>query len=178
MCGRCGCAAPPREGMTIENVTAALAPWAYEDGPRALILALKVRGLKSAAAPLVDAMVGCARQARLDVDVVTSVPGRLKERSRRGFDHAEVLARGVARRLGLPALPLLDRQGHQVDQVGLDRAGRLANLTSAFVSTSGIEGRVLLVDDLVTTGATASACAAALKTSGAARVDLLVACRR
>ncbi len=168
----------PKETMAVQGVTHAFAPWAYEGGPRSLILALKLRGLRAASDPLITAMIDRARQARLDADVVTWVPARRKDKAARGFDHAEVIALGVAARLGLPAAALLCRRGHQRDQAGLDRIGRLTNLAGAFTATAPVAGTILLVDDLVTTGATAASCAAALKVAGATRVDLLVACRR
>lgn len=179
LCASCRSRAlPPQEAMAIEDVASAVAPWAYEGGPRRLILALKLRGLKAAATPLIDAMVRSSRLAALDADVVTWVPARSRDRAARGFDHAEVLARGVAARLGLPAASLLARRGHQVDQAGLDRARRLTNLASAFRAPGGVSGRILLIDDLVTTGATARSCAGALTAAGAARIDVLVGCRR
>ena len=171
-------ARPPQEAMVINGVARGLAPWAYEGGPRSLILALKVRGSRGAAGPLIDAMVRSARTARLDADTVTWVPARRKDKLARGFDHAEVLAVGVARGLGVPAAPLLRRRGHQLDQAGLDRKHRLTNLAKAFEAADPVSGTVLLVDDLVTTGATAACCAGALTAAGAERIDLLAACRR
>ncbi len=141
------------------------------------MLALKLRHLKAAAGPLVDAMVAAARRAGLDDDCLTWVPARPRDRAARGFDHAEVLAREIAARLGLPAVALLDRHGVQLDQSGLDRAARLANLDGAFYARGSVPERLILVDDLVTTGATATACAMALKTAGATYVWLLAACR-
>lgn len=171
-------AGPPQEAMVIKGVERGLAPWAYEGGPRSLILAMKVRGLRGAAGPLIEAMLRSARSGRLDADTVTWVPARRKDKAARGFDHAELLARGVAEGLGLPATPLLGRRGHQLDQVGLDREHRLTNLAKAFEAADPVSGTVLLVDDLVTTGATAACCAGALSAAGAERIDLLAACRR
>lgn len=179
LCTACRAEArPPQEPMAIKDVVVAAAPWAYEGGPRSLVLALKLRGLKGAAGPLVDEMVGCCRRSGMQADAVTWVPARRRDIRARGFDHAEVLALGVATQLGLPADPLLARRGHQRDQAGLDRAHRLSNLATAFGARAAISGAVLLVDDLVTTGATAASCARALKSAGAARIDLLVSCRR
>lgn len=141
------------------------------------MLALKLRHARTAAEPLVEAMVLAARRARLDADLVTWVPARRRDKRQRGFDHAEVLARGVARTLGLPAVQLLERIGVQADQVGLDRASRLSNLSGAFAARRGFAGAVLLVDDLVTTGATARSCAACLLSGGASSVQLVAACR-
>lgn len=141
-----------------------------------MLLRLKLRHLTGAAEPLVAAMTTVARRALMDADHVTWVPARPRDISSRGFDQAEVLARGVAEQLGLPVSGLLTRQGVQRDQAGLDRARRMENLTGAFRATGRAHGRVLLIDDLITTGATAAACATALKAAGAADVTLLTAC--
>jgi len=164
--------APPPAG-----VDTAVAAWAYEGGPRALVLALKLRHQRSAAAPLAERMAAVARGRGLDGDAVCWVPARPRDIGSRGFDHAEVLARGVAVRLGLPACRLLRRHGIQPDQSGLDRARRAKNLEGAFRSTGRVPREVILVDDLWTTGATATAAATTLKAAGGTRVHLLVACR-
>jgi ComF family protein len=121
-------------------------------------------------------MVAEARRVGLTGDVVTWVPGRRRDSRRRGFDHAELLARGVARRLGLRATALLRATGARPDQTALSARDRRINLRGAFVARP-CSRRVVLVDDLVTTGATASSCAAALRRAGAPAVDVLVACR-
>lgn len=178
LCALCRAKArPPQEPMVIKDVTRAVAPWAYEGGPRSLVLALKLRGSKTAADPLIEAMTECARRTGLAGDAVTWVPARHQDKAERGFDHAEVLARGVAERLGLPAIPLLARRGVQIDQAGLDRRQRSLNLVGAFTTMSRLVNPVLLVDDVLTSGATASSCATVLKAAGATRIDLLVACR-
>lgn len=170
-------ARPATAGPPPSDVDRIVAAWAYEGGPRSLVLGLKLRHLSRAAGPLVVAMVDAARRTALDADRFTWVPARPSDISARGFDHAELLARGVARRLGLPATALLRRRGVQLDQSGLDRTRRLQNLEGAFVAPRTVPQRVLLVDDLITTGATATACARALKASGARQVTLLAACR-
>lgn len=159
------------------GIALAVAPWRYEGAPRSLILALKLRGARAAADPLVAAMTASCRRAGVTAECVTWVPARRQDAMRRGFDHAEVLAHGVADGLGLPASRLLIRRGTQPDQTMLTRGQRLANLDGAFCATRSLCGRVLLVDDLVTTGATAVACAGALGVAGAARLELAVACR-
>ena len=163
-------------GPCPPGVDRVVAAWAYEGGPRSLVLRLKLRHLSGAAEPLVAGMVTAARRALVDADRITWVPARRRDISARGFDHAEVLARGVASQLGLPVAPLLTRRGLQQDQSGLDRARRMENLKGAFAATDTPPRRVLLVDDLITTGATAGACAAALKAAGAVDLTLLTAC--
>lgn len=178
LCATCSEAArPPAATASVPGVDRVVAPWAYEAGPRSLLLALKLRHLKAAARPLVDAMVVSSWRAGLDGACLTWVPARPRDRAERGFDHAEVLARGIAARTGLPAVALLDRRGVQLDQSGLDRAARLDNLEGAFYACGSVPERVILVDDLVTTGATVTACAAALKRAGATYVSVLAACR-
>ena len=170
-------ARPANSDVVIKDVTRTVAAFAYEGGPRSLVLALKVRGLRAAAEAMGEALEEACRKARLAPDVVTWVPARRRDISIRGFDHAETLARALARRLGSPCGALLVRRGRQPDQAGLDRARRLVNLQDAFKARESVAGRVLLVDDLVTTGATAAACATALRRGGASEVDLAAVCR-
>jgi predicted amidophosphoribosyltransferase len=177
LCVRCrDCAARPLADQPVPGVARIIAPWAYEAGPRSLVLDLKLRNRQAAATPLVAEMTTALRRAGTTATAITWVPCRRADIKRRGFDHAHVLARGIAGATGLALEDLLTRMGHQQDQAGLGRAARLANLRHAFRATP-CSGTVLLVDDLVTTGATAAACAAALRGAGARRVELVVACR-
>jgi predicted amidophosphoribosyltransferase len=111
----------------------------------------------------------------LAASVVTWVPGRGADVRRRGFDHAEVLARSVATLLGLPVARCLERSGRTLDQAGLSATERWHNLEGAFVAGSAVS-RPVVVDDVVTTGATIRSCALALVAGGAEHVDALVAC--
>jgi predicted amidophosphoribosyltransferase len=104
-----------------------------------------------------------------DFDVVTWAPTSRRHRRRRGFDQAEAVARRVALQLGLPCRRLLEREGH-VAQTGRPRAERLHG--PVFRASPGAVGRrVLLVDDVVTTGSTLRSAAAALRAAGAAWVQ-------
>lgn len=153
-----------------------LASWRYEGAARALVLDLKVRGLFSAAGPLVEAIAGKARACGVAAQAVAWVPARGRDVRIRGFDHAEVLAKGTARELGLPAVPLLRRARVVRDQVTLDASERATNQLGAFAAVA-CPKTVLLVDDVLTTGATVQACAAALVASGAWGIEVGVACR-
>lgn len=141
-------------------------------------MALKLRGQRVAAAPLVDGLHDTVLRAGLIASLVTWVPGRRADIRVRGYDHAEVLGRTFAARVGLPALSLLRRSGigGEFDQTALRRADRFRNLVGAFLAQP-CELPVVIVDDLVTTGATAAACAHALRSAGAPFVEVVACCR-
>jgi predicted amidophosphoribosyltransferase len=124
---------------------------------------------------MVEALCGALTARGTAAVLVTWVPTALGSRRRRGFDHAEVLARGVAAELGLPAEPLLWRAVPAADQAGLTASQRRTNLSGAFVARPA-EGTVLVVDDLVTTGATLEACAAALRSAGVEEAEGAAVC--
>ncbi|MDQ7794202.1 MAG: ComF family protein [bacterium] len=109
--------------------------------------------------------------------LVVPVPLHPDRLARRGFNQAALLATPVARALGIPCSRRgLDRVRTTPAQAGLTRRRRLANLAGAFVADPGAVGgrTVLLVDDVLTTGATAAGCAAALLEAGAFRVYVAV----
>ena len=161
--------------MSIPQLDRVAAAWDYGGAARSLVLDLKLRGDRSAAGPLVDAMHAVVLRRGLASGVITWVPARPRDIRMRGFDHAEVLARGLAARLGVVARPLLQRTGSSADQTSLTADQRWSNLAGAF-SAPSCRGGVAIVDDLVTTGATVSACAGALRGGGADRVEAIAAC--
>jgi predicted amidophosphoribosyltransferase len=176
----CGlCAASLRrssQGALPPGIASVTAPWAYEGPARALILALKLRGLRMAARPLIEGMTDATRPLGVGGETLTWVPGRPKDIRARGFDHAELLGRGLARELGLRPQPLLRRRHPARDQASLSALDRAENVRGAFGAVPS-PPCVVLVDDLMTTGATAAACAAALKAAGAERIQVVTACR-
>ena len=117
------------------------------------------------------------------VDLVVPVPLHRWRLARRGFNQALVLARTLCRERGLACRPdLLARRRYTRPQVGLDNASRRRNVAGAFAvpraRRAALAGaRVLLVDDVYTTGATLSECAATLLAAGAERVDALTLVR-
>jgi ComF family protein len=123
------------------------------------------------------------RDAR-DVDLVVPVPLHPRRLIERGYDQAALLAAPIARRLGVPFAPrAVVRIRETPPQASLDREARIANVAAAFrcasTSASRVEGsRVLLVDDVRTTGATLAACARTLHEAGARAVLTLVLASR
>jgi len=106
-------------------------------------------------------------------DVLAPIPLHPERLRWRGYDQARLIADGAARRFRLPVAPLLRRIRPTGQQVGRDRAARERNVRGAFAAARDVLGlRVCLVDDVLTTGATASAAAEALLDAGAARVEV------
>ena len=173
-CGRCRVAlrgpepAPPPAG--VDACSAALA---YEGAGRELLARLKYRNARSALVWLAGQMA--AGVDPTSIDVVTWVPTTAERRRRRGFDQAELLARAVARRLRRPCRELLGRAGGP-PQTGRDRAGRCEGPTFV-LRRRGVPPRVLLVDDVVTTGSSVSHAAATLRGGGAQVVRVCAGAR-
>jgi predicted amidophosphoribosyltransferase len=177
LCRGCGDLLRHPEGApSPPAVTRVHAGWRYEAAARALVIALKERGRRGCAAPLAGAAAAAVWRAGLSADVLTWVPGNPAAARARGFDHGEVLATQVGERLGLRARPLIERVRIVRDQVGLSGRERRANLAGAFEARPNVPPRVALVDDVLTTGATAAACARALRSGGATSVEVVVAC--
>jgi predicted amidophosphoribosyltransferase len=107
---------------------------------------------------------------------VTYVPPDASRRLRRGYHPAERLAHAAAERWDLPCEPLLERTGRSRRQRGLSLPERRRNVGGAFRARAAA-GSVVLVDDVYTTGATASEAAFALRTGGARRVDVVTFAR-
>jgi ComF family protein len=151
----------------------------YDGALRSLIHLLKYSGMR----PLAGRLSGLLDRA-LPVDdrydVIVPVPLHWRRRWQRGFNQAELLARDVSRHRRIPILNALRRRKSTTTQAGLTSAGRRHNMAGAFEVRDGAEvrgKRVLLIDDVFTTGATASACAVALKKAGAGTVSLLTLAR-
>lgn len=162
-CEHCRAAPPPfdsvasafRYGAAIATI---LHHYKYEDHPE-----------------LAASLGACIAQLPLPaVDLVAPVPLHAARRRARTYDQALYLAQTVARELALPCRPdLLRRERATERQVGRSRGDRALNVDGAFRAQADVAGqRVLLIDDVVTTGATAAECARVLKLAGAREVHV------
>lgn len=142
-----------------------------------LIAALKHRGAHRLGAYLGALVAVRVRAWGFEPDLVTWVPASPRRRTERGFDQAEELASAVAEGLRRPCVATLARSPASRSQKRLSRASRAVNAASAFTGLGTARGRVLLVDDVLTTGATADACADALEAAGASEVRVAVVAR-
>jgi ComF family protein len=152
------------------------APLAYSGPARDLVRALKFRGAAGLADTMAAQMVAGA-PGGLFRGVLVPVPLHPRRLRSRGYNQAAVIARALARRTGLEVADCLVRMGPAATQVGRARASRRAGPAGAIALRAGAEcraaairPRVVLVDDVVTTGATLAACRAALGEAGCAEV--------
>jgi len=174
LCGKCILEAPPYSGArSFGHYAAEL---------RRVIQELKFhdrRNLVGLMAPLL-AGVFFENWGREDFDIVAPVPLHPKRSRERGFNQSELLARSLSRQIALPWVRALVRTRPTLPQVGLSDARRRDNVRNAFRCTApeAVYGRrVLLIDDVMTTGATVSSAALALLDGGAIRVSVLTVAR-
>ncbi len=161
----------------------ARAAFRFDDVGRALVHALKYGDRLEIAAPLAGWMARAGRDVLADADAFIPVPLHWTRLVRRRFNQSAELTRHLAALTGIANEPLvLKRPRRTAHQVGLTRAQRTENVTGAFRVAEERKGwvrgkRLVLVDDVYTTGATIEACARVLRRAGAARVDVLTAAR-
>lgn len=155
---------------------AARAPLRYDGAGKEIVHAIKYRGrfrgvVERLAAPMM------LKVLQGSFDAVVPVPLHPSRLRRRGFNQAELMARGVADRINTVVSDKLKAVRKTADQVELTAAARMANVRGAYVAQGSARGRVLLVDDVFTTGATLNACSEVLMQAGADEVFALTLCR-
>ena len=173
-----GCVpALPKEPLSREfplpggGSLAVAACFPYEKGFRRTLHRLKFQEERALARPLGTLMAEAASSLGEELDGVTWVPMSPQKLRRRGYNQSELLAKAVAKELGLPAWDLLEQVRETQTQHDLTRAQRADNVRGAYRAKSAALGkRLLLVDDIVTTGATLRACAQGLYGAGAQKV--------
>jgi len=188
LCDRLGLPMPYDTGGRMVSAAAAADPPAYdraravarfEGVMRTLMHDLKFHDRHDARRLFGRWLAGAGAELLADADALIPIPLTRARLLSRRFNQSAILAHEVARRTGIKAEPLaLLRVRASKSQVGLSREQRRQNVAGAFAVAAGREAaiagaKLVLVDDVITTGATAGACARVLKRAGAARVDVL-----
>ncbi len=184
-CGRVGvhgvCAACERSLPRMETALREGAgfgrcavPLRYEGAVRTALLRFKFHGVRSAAEGLGALLAQCAaEELGGQFDVVTWAPVSDKRRRERGYDQAYLLARQAAKAWGAEPVAMLRKRRDNAQQSGLDAAARRGNVIGVYEAAEREKvenARILLVDDIITTGATLGECARVLKEAGAQSV--------
>ena len=181
LCGHCrarlrpGVHAVSSDMWPKDGVSRAWFALYYEDPAASLIRHFKYDGVFRLAPFLVECMGPLFEPLRAErFDCVVPVPLHEKRLRERGFNQAELIASLVARELGLPLYAAVRRTRNTPRQARLSADARRNNVRSAFLCERSLNGfRVLLVDDVFTTGSTANSCAAAIHAAGASDVQAL-----
>ncbi len=152
-----------------------MSAYAYAGPAVAFVRAWKERGLRLLA-PLAAELV-LAELERPAADVITYIPPDRVRQLERARHPAPALAYELAARWGIPCEPVLERTRGTERQAALPLASRGGNVRNLFAAKRNVAGRVLLVDDVYTSGSTSNAAAGALRRAGAARVDVMTFAR-
>jgi ComF family protein len=179
LCARCLAAGRPPAGCTRHEGHAVFTPWVFDEHAAQVVHALKYGGRPSLAAPLGRTLAAAVPAAWRRPDLVLEVPLHPARERERGYNQAAALADALAGVLGAPRLRgALVRVRPTPPQARLGEDARRANVAGAFAvgRRAGLEGRrVLVVDDVMTTGATLEACLGVLGTAGAKAAGVTLA---
>lgn len=178
-CGRSGwaMACPACMASAQDAIDARCAGYLYGDTAGQLVRALKYGRVLHAAEALADGMADVLPQ-RMLYDALVPIPLHRARLRVRGFNQAEALCHALQARTGIETLDAVRRTRATKTQTRLSVSQRQTNVRGAFEVCEAVDGkRLVLVDDVLTTGATALSCAEALKAAGAVHVTLCVAAR-
>ena len=158
-----------------EGLSYVYAAYPYEGAAKQLILRLKFSSLRAAAEPLAEAMASLPAD---EEELIVPVPTTARRERERGFNQAALLAQHLARAWGMEMADALARSDDLTPQARLNARARREQLRGVMRADGRVRGRrVLLIDDVYTTGATASEAARALHEAGALSVGMLAAAR-
>jgi len=159
----------------------ARSPYLYQGVAREAVQALKYNHLSALAQPMSQLMARYVGEEAIEADLLVAVPLYARRQRLRGYNQSALLARELCRLCGLPLAGrgLARRRNTPPQARSADAEARKRNVTDAFVADRRwVEGkRILLIDDVMTTGATLDACARALRQAGAASVWALTFAR-
>ena len=177
LCRKCRVDSPeyPIRKERLQFLDSFTAVWYYESSVRRSLLRYKFYGARSYAPGYGRLLAMKLLKSHPDgFDCLTWIPVSRLRKLRRGYDQVELIAAAVGRELGMKPVPLLKKVRHNRPQSGIsDAAKRRANVLGAYreIDRQAIAGkRILLLDDILTTGATAGECARVLLTCGAKEV--------
>jgi len=177
--GIMGCGPPLRlshAGLGFDCYSAAY----YSKAVRELVLRLKYKGDFRSAEVLAGLMADVMAGNSLKADFLTFVPASRSAKKKRGYNQSEVLAKLISKKTGIRVKGTLVKETMTKDQIGLGKVERWENIEGSFrlMNGEGAEGKAfILIDDVVTTGATAFWCAETLTKNGAVSVVVLTAAK-
>lgn len=185
MCGECEKTLPytgvHNDKQHFANVECCVSPLYYEGRVRDALLRYKFSGAAAYSRIFGKIMAKCIDETQISCDIITWVPLSGKRLRERGYDQAKLLADIVSEELKIPCMCALKKIRNTPAQSGIKDPGqRRKNVAGAYVlaDTDPVSGkRVLLVDDIVTTGETLSEAASVLKKAGAAEIIALSVAR-
>ena len=176
VCEKCGETGGAVEvGQSVTGLTEICAACRYDGDARFVVHRLKFEGKRMLARPMAAWIL--SNIGNIQGEMMIPVPLHVKRKRERGFNQGELLARELAELTGVAAFDGLQRVKETRQQYELSREARLENIAGAFALRDGfnVAGKdVVLVDDVLTTGATAAECAAVLLAGGARYVKLVV----
>lgn len=165
----------------LRYISRCVAPFYYKDSVRESLLRYKFGGLSTYSKIYAEFIAKCIDENGISCDIITWVPLSAKRFRSRGYDQARLIADALSELTGIKCVRLLKKTRHNPAQSGTGSAEkRKANVSGVYssVNTKELTGkRILLVDDIVTTGATMSECAKILTQQGCAEVQAVAVAR-
>lgn len=152
----------------------------YSDAMMEIILQLKYKLNYSSYHYIVELLTDTINKMQIDFDIITYVPSDRRTQKKRGFNQSQLLARGIGKNFSRPVKDCLKKVSRTKDQIGLSGSDRWSNLKNSFnVSDADSikDKNILLIDDVITTGATSYYCAKELENNGAKNIIILTAAK-